>query len=181
MNGEPVTVSYAGVEQLADIETVWWTLHAHHIETDYPRHGQLRAERQTWESRSPQFAELLQKPEAFLVLAVAEGGSEAGTVSGADEVVGYALVHFQSSAGNWRITGERYAELESLAVLPTYRGRGIGERIMQAVYARMRELDVQELSVRVVHANEGANRFYQRLGFQPWHATYAGPIPDPPG
>lgn len=166
-------ISRAGVERLPDIEPVWWTLHEHHIETDHPRHAQLRAERQTWESRGPQFADLLRKPDAFLVLV--EGGGAAR-----DEVVGYALVHFQSSAGNWRITGERYAELESLAVAPDFRGGGIGERIMEAIYARMRELDVRELSVRVVHANEGANRFYQRLGFQPWHATYAGPIPDPP-
>ncbi len=169
---EVVTITCAGVERLPDIEPVWWTLHQHHIDTDHPRHAKLRAERQTWESRSPQFADLLQKPDAFLVLAEGDAAR--------DEVVGYALVHFQSSAGNWRITGERYAELESLAVLPDFRAQGIGERMMEAIFVRMRELSVAELSVRVVHANEGGNSFYQRLGFQPWHATYAGPIPDAP-
>jgi GNAT superfamily N-acetyltransferase len=164
---EGVTISLAGPERLAEIEPLWWTLHAHHIATDYPRHAKLREERQTWASRSPDFAAMLETPDAFLALAEQAGA-----------LVGYGLVHFVDASTNWRISGERYAELESLVVLPDRRGQGIGEQIMKAIYARMREVGALELSVRVVHANDGANRFYQREGLQPWHATYAGPIPD---
>lgn len=67
-----------------------------------------------------------------------------------------------------------YAELEApgslyiagLALLPEYRGRGIGTRLLAEARQRARMLGVRELSLLVFAGNQGAVRLYQRAGFQ---------------
>ena len=160
--------SYAGAERLDDVESVWHTLHDHHVAIDHERNARIREQRQTWEMRRTDLAKALAQEDAFLVLA-----------EEADAIVGFALVHFRPNE-NWRVHGERFGELETLAVLPDHRGEGIGRGLMDKVYERMRELDVAELSIVVVERNADARRFYEREGFLPWHTTYFGPIPDLP-
>jgi GNAT superfamily N-acetyltransferase len=67
-----------------------------------------------------------------------------------------------------------YVELEvpgsfyiaGLAVLPEYRGRGVGTRLLAAARERARALGAPELSLIVFAANAGARRLYAREGFQ---------------
>ena len=155
----------AGADRLDEIEPVWESLHAHHVAIEHERNAGIRATRQTWELRRKDFEYALSTPDGFLTLAEIDG-----------KVVGFALVHFRANH-NWRVHGERFAELETLAVLPEHRGKGIGRRLMETVYVRMRTLGVEELSVVVVEQNEDARRFYEAEGFLPWHVTYFGPIP----
>jgi len=160
-----ITYGYAGAERLDDVEAVWRTLHDHHIAIDHERNASIREGRQTWELRRSDFAKALAQPDAFLVLAEDAGG-----------VVGFALVHFRPNE-NWRVHGDRFGELETLAVRPDLRGNGVGRELMQHVYERMRALEVAELSIVVVERNEDARRFYEREGFLAWHTTYFGPVP----
>ena len=59
-------------------------------------------------------------------------------------------------------TGWRGAELESIAVDPRYRGRGLAQALLHATIAR---LGGGALRLMVSTANEPALRFYLRFGF----------------
>ncbi|MBK8211474.1 MAG: GNAT family N-acetyltransferase [Rhodospirillales bacterium] len=67
-----------------------------------------------------------------------------------------------------------YAELEDcgslylsgIALFPEHRGRGIGTQLMTAVDDRARALNRPRLSLICFERNEGAMRWYRRLGFE---------------
>jgi ribosomal protein S18 acetylase RimI-like enzyme len=59
------------------------------------------------------------------------------------------------------------AELLSIAVAPTSRTGGTGRALADGVLLGLAERGVGEIKVVVGAANEGANRFYARVGFQP--------------
>lgn len=165
----PIRILLAGAERLDDIEDVWHSLHEHHLAVDHGRNAAIRERRQTWQLRRADFAHALAQPDAFLILASDEDAEGL--------IAGFALVHFHEN-DNWRVHGDRYAELDSLAVLPGYRGHGLGRKLMAAVYGRVRELGVAEISFLVVEQNTEARRFYEKEGFLPWHVTYFGPVPE---
>jgi len=53
-----------------------------------------------------------------------------------------------------------------ISLLPSLRGRGLGSAIIAATLAQADRADSNVL-LHVLHANEGARRLYERLGFQP--------------
>jgi ribosomal protein S18 acetylase RimI-like enzyme len=55
--------------------------------------------------------------------------------------------------------------IHDLAVLPDYRGRGIGHLLLEGVEARGRELGCCRLTLEVREDNQRAQRLYQRFGF----------------
>ena len=67
-----------------------------------------------------------------------------------------------------------YAELEDdgslylsgIALFPEHRGRGIGTRLMASVDDRARALGRSRLSLICFERNQGAMRWYRRLGFE---------------
>jgi ribosomal protein S18 acetylase RimI-like enzyme len=66
-----------------------------------------------------------------------------------------------------------YAELElpgslyisALAVLPPYRGQGLGSRFLAAARERARRLGCPAMSLICFEQNQGAKRLYERTGF----------------
>lgn len=66
----------------------------------------------------------------------------------------------------WR-TGERIGELESLSVLPSHRGRGIGGALLDAVDAAFEARGIRDLIVGALAGNDAALRLYERRGFRP--------------
>jgi ribosomal protein S18 acetylase RimI-like enzyme len=58
------------------------------------------------------------------------------------------------------------AELLVIAVNADQRGRGFGEKLVAALNQEMSVHGIQSYKVTVLQSNQGANRFYQRLGFQ---------------
>ena len=163
---DQIEIVLAGAERLDEIAPVWASLHEYHISIEHERNSEIRAARQTWEARRADFEYALSTPGAFMALAQESDR----------RVVGFAVVHLRANH-NWRVHGERFAELETLAVLPGYRGKGIGRRLMAAAYDQIRAEGVEELSIVVVEQNADARRFYEAEGFLPWHVTYFGPIP----
>jgi [ribosomal protein S18]-alanine N-acetyltransferase len=62
-------------------------------------------------------------------------------------------------------TDWRGAELESIAVDPPYRGRGVAQALLNATIARLRSRGAGALRLMVSTKNEPALRFYERFGF----------------
>ena len=57
-------------------------------------------------------------------------------------------------------------ELETLAVLPNERGRGMGRALLEAVSRRLRSTGAGEISLDLLVGNDEAGRFYTREGFR---------------
>jgi ribosomal protein S18 acetylase RimI-like enzyme len=157
----------AGAERLTDVEPLWRSLLEHHLKVDDPDLAAIRRERQTWAGRRQGFEQLLAHPHSFMLIAET-GGTP----------VGYCVVDVRDRAGNWRITGDRYADLESIAVLPVARGHGVGTALMYEVYRALRALGIDELTTQVVIGNHEARRFYERMGFRHSTVNYLGRVPD---
>ena len=109
----------------------------------------------SWERRRASYREWLAFPGSFCLVA-----EEAGVV------VAYALVRLQPGNDAWE-TDDPEAGLETLAVLPEARGRGIGTALMDAVDEELDRLGVRDLTVVVAASNEGALRFYRARGMAP--------------
>lgn len=61
----------------------------------------------------------------------------------------------------------RIAELQSMYVAPGHRGRRLGERLVGRFRLWAREQEADRMAVTAYASNEGAIRFYERVGFQP--------------
>ncbi len=83
-----------------------------------------------------------------------------------DRYVGYAFVRIRSGAdfaASWGAS-ERLAELVILAVLPDWRGLGVGSALLDAVEARLRDLGVEDMVINVITTNDDAMRLYPPAG-----------------
>lgn len=98
-------------------------------------------------------AGLIAAPDALVLVATEEG-----------RVVGHLIGTFSPSSSLW--TAAR-AELVSTHVAPSYRGQGIGGRMVEDFIAWGRERGAARLHVSAYTANSSAIRFYQRYGFVP--------------
>ena len=65
--------------------------------------------------------------------------------------------------------------IEAMAVLPEYRGQGLGRRFIELAKEQAGDNGFDVLSLHVFEANEGARRLYQRCGFEILDRV---PIPD---
>jgi ribosomal protein S18 acetylase RimI-like enzyme len=141
------------------LEPLWVAVHHVH-EASMPELAPYVSDAETWAELSRHYEHLLEKPDTELLLAF-DG----------EELVGYALTHVLAVGetfipDTWR-TGERIGELESLSVLPSHRGRGIGGALLDAVDAAFDARGIRDVIVGALAGNEGALRLYERRGFRP--------------
>lgn len=168
MAAEDVVIVKTGAGRLDDLEPLWRSLHARHLSVDPRLPGiPVRSQAAAWERRRRLYEGWLAEKDAFLLTAESHG-----------RMVGYALTHMHDADESWDTRG-RFGVLESLAVLPQVRNRGVGRRLMSGVYEELRGLSVTVLEIGVVATNEDARRFYERQGFAPWVIHYLGAIPGP--
>jgi ribosomal protein S18 acetylase RimI-like enzyme len=66
-----------------------------------------------------------------------------------------------------RVDSERVGEIESIFVLPDYRGLGIGEELIRKSLQWMNEMGAEKIVVSVAAGNEQAFGFYEKYGFYP--------------
>ena len=115
---------------------------------------------ETWNVRRALYKELLAKPDTLLVLAVVD-----------DDAVGYGLAHVLSVDDLWIsdtwVTGSRIGEIESLSVLPRYRGGGLGSELLRRLEDHLRAQGVDDLILGALPGNRDAIRLYERHGYQP--------------
>ena len=76
------------------------------------------------------------------------------------ELVGYATCAPELST--WE--GREYLHMDCLFLLPGHRGLGLGVLLMDAVAAEARALGLREVQWQTPTWNDGAVRFYDRLG-----------------
>jgi GNAT superfamily N-acetyltransferase len=148
----------AGAKRIGTLEPLWRALYDHHAEVG----GEVSALRpfaETWRRRQAQYEHWLAGPDAALLLAERGG-----------EPIGYTMVTLGDGAATWDL-GERVAEIETLAVLASERGAGVGAALMRATVDWARAQGADALDVGLVHTNDGAQRFYEREGFRPFYLT----------
>lgn len=81
-------------------------------------------------------------------------------VDDASAVLGFAYAH-----GTELLLLDRTAELAALVVTASARGKGIGERLVDAVMRWARTAGFASLRLRSSVVRVDAHRFYERLGF----------------
>jgi ribosomal-protein-alanine N-acetyltransferase len=80
----------------------------------------------------------------------------------------FLIAHLDGRAtGYAAAAGTRgWAELVSIAVLPAFRGRGIGAALLAAIIRRAERLGLAGMSLMVRTDNRAARRLYERFGFR---------------
>jgi ribosomal protein S18 acetylase RimI-like enzyme len=155
----PVQLHRGTAADVPLLEPLWVGVHHRHAES-MPELAPYVDDAQTWAERSALYAGLLTRPDTILLLARV-----------GPDLVGYGLAHVMPAAGSWAgdtwQTGARIGEIESLAVLPRYRGQGIGTRLLDALERELAAAGVQDLVIGVLPGNPAAIRLYQRRGFRP--------------
>jgi ribosomal protein S18 acetylase RimI-like enzyme len=146
-------------EDVPRLEPLWVAVHHQH-QAAMPELAPYVSDEVTWREHFPMYEELFRRPETFLLLA-----------SDGDRLVGYALAHVTPVEQTWIAdtwaTGRRIGELESISVLPEYRGRGIGSRLMEEVHREFERLGIEDIVIGLLPGNEGARQFYERHGYHP--------------
>ena len=150
--------------RLGEVGPLFKSMHEHHRGLG-PQALQFRSGEEAWERRRPHYEGLLGSGRGHLLLAEEDG-----------RVLGYAMVSVIGGQVTLA-TGERMAELETLSVAEGERGQGVGRALMDAAYAVMRELGVNEVMLYVIEGNESAVRFYENLGMRPYLRVMVGPVP----
>jgi ribosomal protein S18 acetylase RimI-like enzyme len=159
----------AGVAEVDRLEPLWRSMVEHHRALgghEWP----VRDAGEAWVLRRIQYVDWLRDGSATLFTA-------AGDPSG--ELVGYAMLRFTPAGPTWDL-GPETGEVESLAVLESARGAGVGSALLSACRAALRERGVEYWSVSVVEANAAAVRLYEREGFRPFYRHLLGRL-DPGG
>jgi ribosomal protein S18 acetylase RimI-like enzyme len=157
-------------ERVDDLAPMWKALQSHHRSVDPAIDGiPPRDADESWPRRRANYLEWLTHPDAFVLIA-----------QGRTNPVGDAFVSIHEPADDTHVTNERWAELQTLVVLPDRRGGGLGGRLMEQTFAELRSAGIEQLAIGVMATNDRALRFYERHGFRPWVITTLGTVPPAP-
>ena len=144
-----------GREDVDRLGPLWRALRDHHA--TLPAMPEVRSLEASWDHRRAQYREWLGGEDHTLLCAERDG-----------EPIGYAMVSRGDGAATWDI-GERTVEIETLSVLESERGRGVGRALVQAAHQLATEAGAGAEMVGVAHSNADAIRFYEREGFEPFY------------
>ena len=148
-----VSITFAGVEVVDLLESLWLSLFDHHRAVGP---GPFIDRDDSWPARRRLYRQVLADPDAFVVLASRDGSP-----------IGYALVALHEGPDDTWPTGDRFAEVETLVVIESERGQGVGSLILDAVDARLSELSIDALFIGVMAGNDEALGFYKSRGLTP--------------
>ncbi len=165
---EAVAIAEAGAERLDELEPLWSAMHEHHrsVAGHLEAVAPFRPAADSWRIRSGRYRAWLAAGDAFLLLAERPGAPP----------LGYALVRVGGTEATIAV-GERVADLASLSVAPSERGRGIGTALLDAVERELAARGVCEYTLSVMEGNEDARRLYARRGLVPYLTTLIGRVP----
>jgi hypothetical protein len=118
-----LTIIPLPADRMEELQPVWRSLYEHHLALTPHLGDRAQPFERAWRARQRIEAEWRARGEELFVLAA----------KAEDRFVGYALVRVRSgsdSAASWSAS-ERLAELVILAVLPEWRGQGVGSCSMR--------------------------------------------------
>jgi GNAT superfamily N-acetyltransferase len=168
---DDVSIEELPAERLYELAPLWNSLREHHLIVAPAWLPPAYDAEESWRRRADQYRQWLADPDSFVLVACRE-----------QTLVGYAFVHLRGGSPTWPVS-ERAGELETLAILPEERGRGVGRALLDAVSDRLRGLGATEISLHLLAGNDDAGRFYEREGFRPlarWLTkSLAAPGPQP--
>ena len=174
MQEQGIRIVKVGAERVDDLEPLARSMHAYHLTVDPAIPGiPPRDEDGWWALRRERYRRWLAAPDAFALLAETD---DSGTGP-----IGYAVVSMHGGPDDSHLTGDRFAELQSLAVLEGMRGAGVGTALLQTVYAELRTLGIEELAIGVLATTHDALRLYEREGFTPGGVLAHRKVPPAPG
>jgi len=152
-------VRTGGAADLDAVGPLWVAVHHQHAQT-MPQLAPYVSDDETWRVRRKLYEELLTKPDTLLLLAFV-----------GEAAVGYGLAHVMAVDDSWIpdtwVTGERIGEIESLSVLPEYRGSGLGSVFLDRLEQHLRDVGCKDLILGALPGNTDAIRLYERRGYQP--------------
>jgi GNAT superfamily N-acetyltransferase len=160
-----ITLRYASsVEEIDAVEPMWNALQEHHVRITPELDPQTpkRELADAWRIRRSKYVRWLEDPETFFIVAEDESGP-----------IGYAFVTVGPGYASWA-TGERAGVLETLSVLPGNRGSGVGATLIEAAWARLGELGIDDMAITTTKTNIDSHRFYEREGFSQAFVVYHG-------
>jgi len=147
------------VADLDSLQQLWVAVHHQH-QRSMPHLAPYVDDATTWRERRALYEHLFATRDPILLLARED-----------DEVIGYGLAYTMPASDTWLAdtwrTGERIGEIESLAVLPDHRRRGLGSRIFERLHDELRQRGVTDVVLGVLPGNTDAVRFYERHGYRP--------------
>jgi ribosomal protein S18 acetylase RimI-like enzyme len=148
-----------GAEDLDVVEPLWVAVHHRHAET-MPELAPYVSDEDTWRVRRALYSELLAKPDTLLLIADVD-----------DTAVGYGLTHVLPVDETWIpdtwVTGSRIGAIESLSVLPQFRGSGLGSEMLRRLEEHLAAQGVEDLFLGALAGNHDAIRLYERRGYRP--------------
>jgi ribosomal protein S18 acetylase RimI-like enzyme len=149
-----VEISAGSVGDIPQLREAFLSLHDHHrrLSAVVPTEPDERA----WAARVSTYEQCFAEGRALLRLARIDG-----------RCVGYGLTVLHPGSDDMLPLRAGYAELYTLAVLPDWRGSGIGSALLDAVDTTLSDRAIANLTVAVMCANEAAIRLYRRRGFVP--------------
>ena len=113
------------------------------------------------EGNKPPAREIIRLPEIFVYIDSFGGADDLGVVAEvAGEVVGAAWTRIIPAFGH---LDDDTPEL-AISMLPEWRGKGVGSRMMEHLFGMLREAGYRQTSLSVQKDNP-AVRFYKRLGY----------------
>lgn len=146
-------------EDLDLVGPLWVAVHHRHAET-MPDLAPYVSDDETWRVRRTLYEELLAKSDTLLLIAVID-----------DSAVGYGVAHVVPVDETWIpdtwATGSRIGEIESLSVLPQYRGSGLGSELLNRLEEHLAAQGVDDLILGALAGNRDAIRLYERRGYRP--------------
>lgn len=152
-----IVIERGGVDDVPALRALWLELHHHHAEIA-PQSGEFVDDETSWRVRSASYREWLADPRSFVLLARA-----------GDRLVGYALVRVMQAGpdltDSWRVP-DVIAEIETMLVTAEVRRAGLGSRLLDEIDAELERQGITEVIVGLMPGNDGAQRLYERRGFQ---------------
>jgi ribosomal protein S18 acetylase RimI-like enzyme len=162
---EPVRLRRLGVGDVDLLMPLWAEMHRHHMsvaEHMYSVALPLPIE-QAWTNRRRLYVQWLSSSEGAAWLAERD-----------DRAVGYAMARVMDDPPrSWGI-GPRIGVLETLSVVPSERGHGVGSQLLDAAKHELTAMGAKQFRLNVISTNAGAIRFYQRHGMQPFVTMMVG-------
>lgn len=147
-------VSVGGPELLPDLEPLWLTLFDHHLEIGAA--GLPAIDRTaSWGRRRALYESFLSQPGTFIVLAKV-----------GDQPAGYVFAHVRPGDDDTWNTGPQIGHIDTLVVLPSERGNGLGTILLDTAERRFEESGVRDIELEVVAGNDRAMAYYQRRGMR---------------